>query len=162
MGDDSDLPDDDWATIVANVPIVSVDLVVRHAGGILLGKRRNKPLAGEWFVPGGTVFKNERFDEAAHRVARQELGTDVIVRGRLSTYEHFYETADVPGVDGKHYVATAFEARLNDGGVDPDDQHAEIRVFRPPFPELHPYVERYLDEVGVLERTPAPPEDQSR
>jgi len=162
MGDDGDISDNDWATIVENVPIVSVDLVVRHAGGILLGKRQNQPLAGEWFVPGGTVFKGERLGEAAHRVARQELGTYVSIDCRLGTYEHFYETADVSGVDGKHYVATAFEARLDGDTIDPDDQHTELRVFGPPLPNLHPYVERYLDEIGILERAPATIEDYSR
>ncbi|MFC7176984.1 hypothetical protein [Halosegnis marinus] len=34
---------DDWQTVVANVPIVSVDLLVRYEDGLLFGKRTNKP-----------------------------------------------------------------------------------------------------------------------
>jgi len=162
MGDAGELPADEWATIVTHVPVVSVDLVIRHDDGVLLGERRNEPLAGEWFVPGGTVFKGERFKEAAHRVAREEIGSEVIIDRRLGTYEHFYETAEVPDVDGKHYVATAFEARLDGDSIRSDDQHAELRVFRQPFPELHPYVERYLDEVGLLDRARAASNDHSR
>lgn len=155
------IPDESWEAIVRNVPIVSVDLVVRVDGGILLGKRQNEPAKGEWFVPGGTVFKNERLREAAHRVAREELGTDVEIEKRLGTYEHFYETADVDTTDGKHYVATAFVVRPEEGSVEPDDQHAELRVFSPPFPEFHPYVDRYLDAIGLLDREPAMAEDDS-
>lgn len=159
MGNVGDLSNDEWATIVANVPIVSVDLVVIHDGGVILGKRRNEPLAGAWFVPGGTVFKDERLSEATERVAHEELGTGAVLERRLGTFEHFYETADVPGVNGKHYLATAFEVRLEGDTVEPDDQHSELRLFRTPFPDLHPYVERYLDEIGFLERAPATSDD---
>lgn len=49
------IPAEDWATIVRNVPIPAVDLVVLHDGGVILGKRRNKPAKGEWFVLGGRI-----------------------------------------------------------------------------------------------------------
>ena len=41
------IPDDEWQTIVANVPLVSVDLVIEHDGGVLLRKRENEPAKGE-------------------------------------------------------------------------------------------------------------------
>ena len=69
------------------------------------------------------------------------------------------KNADVLEVDGKHYLATAFELRIEGDTVEPDDQHSELRLFRTPFPDLHPYVERYLDEIGLLERAPATPDD---
>jgi colanic acid biosynthesis protein WcaH len=53
---DKPIPDDEWCTIVANVPLVSVDLVIEHDDGVLLGKRENEPAKNEWVVPGGTVF----------------------------------------------------------------------------------------------------------
>ncbi|TKX86023.1 NUDIX domain-containing protein, partial [Halorubrum sp. SS5] len=73
------IPDDQWETIVANVPLVSVDLVIEHDGGVLLGKRENEPANGEWFVPGGTVRKNESRTDAVHRVATEELGEAVVI-----------------------------------------------------------------------------------
>jgi colanic acid biosynthesis protein WcaH len=36
-----------WETIVENVPIVSVDLIVKYGGGVLLGLRENEPAKGE-------------------------------------------------------------------------------------------------------------------
>jgi len=57
MGNVGDLSNDEWATIVVNVPIVSVNLVVIHDGEVILGKRRNEPLAGAWFVSSRTVFR---------------------------------------------------------------------------------------------------------
>jgi colanic acid biosynthesis protein WcaH len=54
MGDeDKPTPPEEYSTIAQNVPIVSVDLLVHHNGGLVLGKRQNEPVKGEWFVPDG-------------------------------------------------------------------------------------------------------------
>jgi colanic acid biosynthesis protein WcaH len=144
---DHPIPDDAWRTIVQYMPIPSVDLLVVIDGGLLLGRRKNEPVQGEWFVPGGTVMKNEGLDAAVQRVATEELGTGVDVLERLGTYEHFYDTADVDGVSSKHYVATAFVVDPESTDFRPDDQHSEFRIFRPPFDDLHPYVRRYATDL---------------
>ena len=43
------VPEDEWAGVVANSPLVSVDLVVKQDGGVLLGLRENEPANDEWF-----------------------------------------------------------------------------------------------------------------
>ena len=110
------ISDEDWRTIVANVPIVSVDLVVRREGGVLLGRRTNEPAKGAWFVPGGRVRKGETRREAVHRVASEELGSDVEIVESLGAFEHQYETADVDNVDSKHYLANGYVVDVVDGG----------------------------------------------
>ena len=142
------IPPSEWQAIVENVPLVSVDLVVEHDGGVLLGKRENEPAKGEWFVPGGTVLKNETRTEAVHRVAEEELGKSVIIEECIGTYEHFYDTSEIEDVDSKHYVATAYRCHLEHDEPDfsGDDQHSAFDVFHPPFNDLHPYVQRYLDD----------------
>ena len=78
------ISEDDWNTIVSQVPIVSIDLVVLCDDGVLLGKRENEPAKGEWFVPGGRVRKSETLVEAVDRVGQQELGTEVEIIGRVA------------------------------------------------------------------------------
>jgi colanic acid biosynthesis protein WcaH len=148
---DERCPDDEWRTVVRNVPIVSVDLVVRHDGGVVLGRRENAPARGEWFVPGGRVRKDEPIVDAVHRVARDELGVDVAVERRLGTYEHFWEDSEFDDVPTKHYVTNGFIVRTTAGSLVPDEQHAALRTFEPPFPDLHPYVEAYLRDAGLAE-----------
>lgn len=46
------ISEEDWKTIVANVPIVSVDLVVQYRGGLLFGKRTNPRKAIGFFLGG--------------------------------------------------------------------------------------------------------------
>ena len=146
--DDRWIPAEKWKVIMDNVPIVSVDLIVKRDGGVLLGLRENEPAKGEWFVPGGTVLKNERLVEAVQRVSRTELGCGVEIIDRLGVYEHFYETSEVETVESKHYIANAFVVEPVDEVAVSDDQHTEIRTFEPPFEDLHPYVERYLEQVS--------------
>lgn len=147
------IPDDEWETIVRNVPIVSVDLVVCSPHGVVLGKRMNDPAKGEWFVPGGRVRKHERLTEAVHRLAREELGIeDVTVRESLGAYEHLYDTVDVDGGDGKHYLANGFVVDT-DLGVEEmtlDDQHGDVRAFASEeFPaDLHEYTAAYLRDAA--------------
>jgi len=142
------IPDDEWRTIVANVPLVSVDLVVKYDGGILLGKRENEPAKGEWFMPGGTVLKNEQLTEAVHRVANEELGCAVEITESLGAFEHFYDTSEIPDVNSKHYVANGFVVTPHGEPTVVDGQHGALRVITEPYPELHPYVERYLNAMG--------------
>jgi len=148
------IPRAEWETIVRNVPIVSVDLVVRHGNGVVLGRRRNEPAAGEWFVPGGRVHKGERLTAAVHRIAGEELGVSVGIDRRLGVYEHHYDVAELDDVGGKHYVPVGYLVDTEDegDGFDPDDQHDGLRVFSPPFDgiDLHPYVRAYLADAGVL------------
>jgi colanic acid biosynthesis protein WcaH len=143
------IPDEEWETIVENVPVVSVDLVVECPEGIVLGTRTNEPAKGEWFVPGGRVRKGERLEAAAHRIADEELGVSGEIQEALGAFEHFYETSAVGC--SKHYVAHGYHVRTEATTFTPDGQHSEVAVFEEPPSELHEYVAAYLAEAGFGE-----------
>jgi colanic acid biosynthesis protein WcaH len=143
------IPEESWRDIVRHVPIVSVDLIVRHDGGVVLGRRTNRPGRGEWFVPGGRVRKDERIDAAIHRIAEAELGVDVRIEDRLGVYEHLWDESEFDDVATKHYLANGAVVHPESARFSPDDQHDDLRVFEPPFPDLHPYVEAYLRDAGL-------------
>ena len=64
--------------IVAAMPLISIDLIVRNElGQVLLGRRLNRPAQGFWFVPGGRVRKDERLNDAFWRLTEEELGIAV-------------------------------------------------------------------------------------
>lgn len=152
-GDDDWLSEEVWRTVVTHVPIMSVDLVVTHEGGVVLGRRTNQPGRGEWFVPGGRVRKGERLTEAVHRVARTELGVEIDIERRLGVDEHFWDTTEFQDTDGKHHVTVAYVVTVVADRFQPDGQHDDLRVFEPPFDEvdLHPYVERYLRKAELID-----------
>ena len=95
------------------------------------------------------VLKNEAWTEAVHRVAEEELGEPVAIDDCLGTYERFYDTSEIEGIDSKHYVATAYCCYLehDDPGFSGDDQHSILDVFHSPFGDLHSYTKRYLDHL---------------
>ena len=144
------IPPDDWATIVANVPIVSVDLLVKHDGGVMFGKRTNAPAEGYWFVPGGRVEKGETRREAVHRVAADELGVSVTITESLGAFEHFYGTSDVDGVENKHYLANGYVVEVSEGELTTDEQHDTLQVFQSPPDPFHQHIRAYFDAATTL------------
>jgi colanic acid biosynthesis protein WcaH len=105
-----------FGAVVRHTPLVSMDLLVRDpAGRLLVGKRRNRPARGTWFVPGGRIAKDERLAEAFARLARGELGLALRMEESrfLGVFEHFYpdNALDEPGY-GTHYVVLAYEVRV--------------------------------------------------
>lgn len=143
----------DFAIVVAATPLVAIDLIVRDSSGhVLLGLRRNPPAQGCWFVPGGRIFKNESLDDAFRRIARDELGIDVVrSQSRLvGAFEHFYDTnfLDEPGSD-THYVVLAHAVDVAFRLMNPPRlQHTqyvwlhESAVVR--HPDVHPYTKAYF------------------
>ncbi len=107
------LSQEQFLAVVANTPLVSIDLVVRNTkGGILVGLRRNEPAKGSWFVPGGCIRKGETLPVAFKRISKNELGDAQELNDAqlIGTYTHLYDT-NFAGVDGikTHYVVLAYK-----------------------------------------------------
>ena len=135
------------------LPLVAVDLIIRNGSGeVLVGKRRNSPAKGFWFVPGGRIRKSERISEAITRISRDELG--IVMRWEearlLGAFEHLYND-NFLGIDGldTHYVILAYEFDLGDcPPITPDDQHSEMRWWKVAklleSPEVHQNTKDYF------------------
>lgn len=143
------IPEDEWETIVSQMPIPSVDMVVLNDDDeFLLGRRQNQPAKGTWFVPGGRILKNEQVYNAVHRKAREELNTAVSIEDDLGWYEHFYDESDVGADVSKHYIALCFVVR-NGNDIEPDSQHEELEWFSEPPKATHRLTMKYLEDAGV-------------
>lgn len=148
--DDSFIPEAAYASFLAAMPQVSVELFVEHEQGVLLCRRTTEPARGEWFWPGTRLFKGETLEAAAHRVATDELGVSVSLRDRLGVYSHFWESSPFDDVDSQHTVNVVFRAALEDRPADIhlDEQHDGYRFVTAIEPDLHPYVRTYLDDAA--------------
>ncbi len=149
-----------FAAVVRDAPLVSIDLIVRDvAGAVLLGWRENEPARHTWFVPGGSIRKDESLDDAFRRICAAELGARA-ARGlerREATFrgvwEHRYPT-NFRGDDafGTHYVVLAHEVRLDrrlpTEDVAGDGQHGRWRWFAAgellADPDVHEHVKAYF------------------
>lgn len=66
-----------YAQIHASMPILCVDVLVAREGQVLLVRRKIKPLAGQWWIPGGRMLRGETIKEAVLRICRDEVGLKV-------------------------------------------------------------------------------------
>jgi colanic acid biosynthesis protein WcaH len=110
-----------YKNIVDLMPIMCVDGIIVHNGKYLLVKRKNNPLKGEYFVPGGRVHKNERLEDALHRKMFEELGIKVKILGTAGFYEDFYKENDL-GLDSVHTTSVVFIVSPLDLNIKLDEQ----------------------------------------
>jgi colanic acid biosynthesis protein WcaH len=147
---DEFIPEATFATCLNNMPQPCVDLVVEYEGGILLTRRQNEPAKGEWFWPGSRLYKGERLDDAAVRVAREELGLDPVAVERLGVSEHFWEASAIEGVDTRHTIPTVYRVvPEGDQSIALDSQHDDYRVVTEPPEDANRYVVEYFERFDI-------------
>lgn len=119
------IPPSDYRKIIAAVPILCVDLVLRNRRGqFLLARRANEPLRGELWVIGGRVLQSERADDAARRKLRQELGIEDLSLTLVGVYEDFFERNAFDADTPYHTVSLVYAGVLDDdAAIRLDAQH---------------------------------------
>ena len=81
-----------YRTILRSVPIACVDVVIRNPSGrYLLVRRKNEPLAGEWWVVGGRVHHGETLLDAVSRKMREEVGVVAAGPVFMGVYEDRFD-----------------------------------------------------------------------
>lgn len=148
------LPKHVFSMVVANAPLVAIDLIVEDLqGAILLGLRNNPPAKGYWFVPGGRIRKNEPLDKAFARIAQDELGLHAQRNeyGLAGVYEHFYDI-NFDGTENAstHYIVLAHRLRIMREALRlPCVQHNQYQWIQPgrllQHPDVHPYTKAYFE-----------------
>lgn len=131
------LPAEKYIDVIEHTALVSVDIIpVDEDGNVLVGKRKNEPAKGTWFVPGSRLFKHESIDDGITRVLMEELGLERTKEEFIGVFDHFYETNFLERADsnGKlistHYVAICYAVGVLDRNKVNQkvalDQHSEI------------------------------------
>tara|TARA_E500000178_G_C16449465_1_gene499502 strand:- start:6 stop:485 length:480 start_codon:yes stop_codon:yes gene_type:complete len=122
-----------FKTVIENTPLVSIDLCLVCDGLLLLGKRTNEPLKGEWFTPGGRIHKNETWQDALLRIAEVELGLSCIAVEDFSLigmWDHFYNNSALDENTSTHYVNLPhYEEFQSRPPIILDDQHGTFNWF---------------------------------
>jgi len=81
-------------------PFVTVDIIIRCHGGIVMIERKNPPPG--WAIPGGFVDIGESLEDAAIREAKEETSLDVTLTEQFHAYSK-------PGRDPRfHTVSVVF------------------------------------------------------
>src|SRR5271157_2213180 len=108
-------------------PLVGVGAVIIEENRVLLIRRGQPPLLGEWSLPGGVLECGETLREAVAREAREETGLLVETDEMLGVYERVIRD------DAKrvryHYVLVDFLCRAVGGDLKAGSDAAEVRWF---------------------------------
>ncbi len=117
-------------------PLVGVGAVIVEENRVLLIRRGQPPLLGEWSLPGGLLECGETLREAVAREAREETGLLIETSEMLGVYERVIRD------DAKrvryHYVLVDFLCRAVGGDLKAGSDAADVRWFtRDELPALN-------------------------
>jgi 8-oxo-dGTP diphosphatase len=101
-------------------PLVTVDVIIETAGGIVLVERKNPPHG--WALPGGFVDVGESLAHAAVREAREETSLEVALG------EQFFAYSDPQRDPRGATVSVVFLGKAGGTPVAADDARA-VRVY---------------------------------
>jgi 8-oxo-dGTP diphosphatase len=117
-------------------PLVGVGAVIVQNHRVLLIRRGQPPLLGEWSLPGGVLECGETLREAVVREAREETGLLVETIEMLGVYERV-----IRGDEDRvryHYVLIDFLCRQVGGDLKAGSDAADVRWFtRDELPPLN-------------------------
>jgi 8-oxo-dGTP diphosphatase len=111
------------------VPFIGVGAVIVQDGRVLLIRRGQAPLLGEWSLPGGVLECGETLREATVREAQEETGLVVEAVEMLGVYERVIRSND--GRVRYHYVLIDFLCRPTAGELNAGSDAADVRWFTP-------------------------------
>jgi colanic acid biosynthesis protein WcaH len=130
-----DIPNNLYKKIVDVLPILCVDIVIKHKGEFLLVKRNNKPMKGKFWVPGGRVLKTEKIEQAVKRKVKEETGLKVKIIRPLGYFEGDFLKNEFGSKTGYHGVSIVFLTKPISFKVKLDSQSSDWK-FSKNLPKL--------------------------
>jgi 8-oxo-dGTP diphosphatase len=138
------IPERLYNKIVSVMPITSVEAIIMDKeNSILVLKRNNAPVKGEWWFPGGRVRKGETLEEALIREVREETGLDIEVKNIVGVYTRRFPE--------RHDISIVFLCSIKAGDLRLNQEHSDVKFLRikKAMRELHPELQTVLkDSIG--------------
>ena len=117
-------------------PLVGVGAIIIEGDRVVLMKRANPPIQGQWSIPGGVLEVGEMVRAAAIREAREETGLVVEPGELLGVYDRILR--DPEKRVQYHYVLIDYLCRTTGGQLQAATDAAEVGWFtRTELPALN-------------------------
>ncbi|WP_322895269.1 MULTISPECIES: NUDIX hydrolase [unclassified Yoonia] len=110
-------------------PRLAAIAVLRHAGQVLLVRRRNPPDAGRWGFPGGHVEAGETALAAALRELAEETGVQGLAQGYLTNLDIIQH--DAAGMLEFHFLLAVVLCDYVSGTPVAADDVSDVGWFSP-------------------------------
>ena len=111
-------------------PIVGVGAVVLDQGRVLLVRRGQPPLQGEWSLPGGALELGETLQQGVVREILEETGLVVLPLGIVEILDRITLNEELDRVQ-YHYVLIDFACRVTGGTLSSGSDAEEARWVEP-------------------------------
>jgi colanic acid biosynthesis protein WcaH len=113
------------------MPIVSVEALIIINDKLLFLKRKNQPAKGQWWLPGGRMYKGESFEETLRREINEETGPQISSYKFINIYSRIFPE--------RHDITVAFLCKC-EGKIVLNNEHSEYKLFQETPEDLHPYL----------------------
>ncbi len=121
--------------MASSFPIPAVGVVCLKGDAVLLIRRGQPPLKGDWSLPGGKLELGERLQDAALRELKEETGVEAQILGLIDVVDGLWPS--------RHYVLIDYAARWIAGDPVASDDAADAA--------FHPLAA--LDGLGLWDET---------
>lgn len=112
-----------------SLPIVGVGAIIMRHGEVLLVRRANPPLQGEWSLPGGALEVGETLHHGLAREVLEETGLEVEVGPLIEVLDSIFP--DGHGRTQYHYVLIDYLCHLRAGTALAASDATELRWAKP-------------------------------
>jgi len=130
--EDGLIPSSLYDQIVKSMPIPSVEAIIVKNGLLLLLRRKNNPVKGQWWFPGGRIRKGESLEEALCREVKEETGLDVTACKLVNVYSRLFPE--------RHDITIVFLCKCSGDKVTLNEEHTEHKFFKDIPRDIHPYI----------------------
>tara|TARA_B100001093_G_C26128692_1_gene718122 strand:- start:123 stop:551 length:429 start_codon:yes stop_codon:yes gene_type:complete len=127
------------------IPTACVDLIVINNNKFLLLKRSESPAKGEWWFPGGRIYKSETISETVERKGFEELNIQLAIKEVVSIEESIFTECN-PIIHTINIVVSTKVLSKNE--IKLDNSSHEYRWFSKIDNRLHRCVKRPLEKLG--------------
>ena len=136
------IEDDLFEEILKKMPIPTVDAIVVNNGKFLLLKRRNPPVKGHWWLPGGRVRKGETLEEAVKREVLEEPGLDCRIISQVGAINQIFPES--------HTISVYYLVESESTDVKLNSEHSDYRWVSELPEGSHEYVKTMITKAGLL------------
>jgi len=130
------IPSSLYNQIMKLMPIVSVEAMIVIDKCLLFLRRKNRPVLGEWWFPGGRIRKGESLDEALYREVKEETGLEINSYKLINVYSRVFPE--------RHDITIVYLCKSKESKITLNNEHSEYGLFRDIPVGLHPYLLRVI------------------
>lgn len=117
-----------------------MEAMIMKDGKILLLRRNNPPVQGQWWFPGGRLRKGESFEAALRREVKEETGLAIKPVKFIGVYNRVFPE--------RHDVTLAFLCKIENKStvVMLNDEHSEYQFFKELPSPLNPFIMEVIQD----------------